>query len=673
MTKKLHWGIIGTGAIARTLANGISKSRTGKLVAVASRDKAKAESFGKDFDVDPAHCFGDYEEILKDDLVNAVYVATPHPLHAEWAIKAAEAGKHVLVEKPMAINQYLAQAIIEAAVANNVFVMEAFMYRCHPQTAKLVEILKEKVIGDVRVIHATFSFGAGFNPTSRLYDPALGGGGILDIGCYPASIARLIAGAATGKDFADPIEVKAVGHLESTGVDGYTSAVVKFPGDIIATLNAGVAVNQENVVRIFGTGGSIFMPNPWVANRGGPDIAKIIVHRNGEKEPTEITNVAHVTSFTLEVDVFGDAVAAGKKQAPAPAMSWGDSLGNIKLLDAWRQQIKVEYAIEKPETFPRVTAANRPLKVSPKHNMKYGSVPNLSKKVSRLIMGVDNQVTMPHAAGIFDYWFESGGNAFDTAFIYAGGINEKMLGHWIKNRGIRNDLVIICKGAHTPHCNPKAIREQFAISLERMQIDHADLYMMHRDNLDIPAGEFIDVLNEFVKEKRLTAFGGSNWSIDRVRAANDYAKAKGLQGFSIVSNNFSLARMVAPVWDGCISASDPASRAWLTQNQLALFPWSSQARGFFTDRAHRDQSLNDEEMNRCWYSQDNWQRRDRVLEMAKKKNVLPINIALAYVLNQPFPTFPLIGPRTLEELRTSLPGLNIPLTADEVKWLNLEA
>jgi predicted dehydrogenase/aryl-alcohol dehydrogenase-like predicted oxidoreductase len=673
MTKKLHWGIIGTGAIARTLANGISKSRTSKLVAVASRDKAKAESFGKDFEVDPAHCFGDYEEILKDGSVDAVYVATPHPLHAEWAIKAAEAGKHVLVEKPMAVNQYLAQAIIEAAVANNVFVTEAFMYRCHPQTAKLVEILKEKLIGDVRVIQATFSFGAGFNPTSRLYDPALGGGGILDIGCYPASIARLIAGAATGKDYADPIDVKAIGHLESTGVDGYTSAVVKFPGEIIATLSAGISVNQENVVRIFGTGGWIFLPNPWVANRGGPDTAKIIVHRNGEKEPTEFTCAAHVTSFTLEVDAMADAIAAGKKQGISPAMSWGDSLGNIKLLDAWRQQIKVEYDIEKPDTFPKVTAANRPLKVKAKHNMTYGSVPNLSKKVSRLIMGVDNQVTMPHAAGIFDYWIESGGNAFDTAFIYAGGWNEKLLGQWIKNRGVRNDIVIISKGGHTPHCNPKSIREQFLISLERMQIDHADLYMMHRDNPDIPAGEFVDVLNEFVKEKRLTAFGGSNWSIDRVQAANDYAKAKGLQGFSIVSNNFSLARMVAPVWGGCISASDPASRAWLTKTQLALFPWSSQARGFFTDRAHRDQSLNDEEMNRCWYSDDNWQRRDRVLELAKKKNVLPINIALAYVLNQPFPTFPLIGPRTLEELRTSLPGLDISLTADEVKWLNLEA
>jgi predicted dehydrogenase/aryl-alcohol dehydrogenase-like predicted oxidoreductase len=673
MTKKLTWGIIGTGAIARTLANGIAKSRTGKLIAVASRAKETAEKFGNDFGIAPASCYASYEEILKDPAVQAVYVATPHPLHAEWAIKAAEAGKHVLVEKPMAINQYLAQAIIETAVANNVFVMEAFMYRCHPQTAKLVEILKDKIIGDVRVIQATFSFQAGFNATSRLYDPALGGGGILDIGCYPASISRLIAGAAMGRDFADAIDVKAVGHMESTGVDGYTSAVVKFPGEIIATLNAGVAINQENVVRIFGTSGWIHLPNPWVANRGAADIGKIIVHKNGEKQPTEFITETDVTSFTLEVDVFGDAVHGGKTQAPAPAMSWGDSLGNIKLLDAWRAQIKLEYPIEKPETFPKVTAANRPLAVKPKHNMKYGSVPNLSKKVSRLVMGVDNQVTMPHAAGIFDYWYESGGNTFDTAYIYAGGLNEKILGHWIKNRGVREDVVIIAKGGHTPHCNPKAIVEQFTQSLERMQIDHADLYMMHRDNLDIPAGEFIDVLNQLVKEKRLTAFGGSNWSIDRVQAANDYAKAKGLQGFSIVSNNFSLARMVAPVWGGCIMASDPASRAWFTKTQLALFPWSSQARGFFTDRAHRDQALNDEEMNRCWYSEDNWQRRDRVLEMAKKKNVLPINIALAYVLNQPFPTFPLIGPRTLEELRTSLPGLDISLTADEVKWLNLEA
>ena len=105
---------------------------------------------------------------------------------------------------------------------------------------------------------------------------------------------------------------------------------------------------------------------------------------------------------------------------------------------------------------------------------------------------------------------------------------------------------------------------------------------------------------------------------------------------------------------------------------MALLPWSSQARGFFTDRAHLDQSLNDEEMNRCWYSEDNWQRRQRVVELAAKKGVLPINVALAYVLQQPFPTFPLIGPRTIEELRTSLPALDVALSPDGLKWLNLE-
>jgi predicted dehydrogenase/aryl-alcohol dehydrogenase-like predicted oxidoreductase len=675
MSGKLNWGIIGTGAIARTLANALGKSRTGKLLAVASRGKATAEAFGKDFDLDPAKCYGSYEQILHDPNVKAVYIAVPHPLHAEWAIKTAEAGKHVLVEKPIGVNQYQAQAIIEAAVANDVFLTEAFMYRCHPQARKLVELLKEKVIGDVRVIQATFSFHAGFNPTSRLFANDLGGGGILDIGCYPASISRLIAGAAMGKDFADPIEVKAIGHLESTGVDGYTLAVLKFPGNIIAQLAAGVSVTQENVVRIFGSKGWIYLPNPWVASRGAPDTGHIFVHKNGEKEPTEYTLEASANSFTLEIDVFGDAVAAGKQQAPAPAMSWADSLGNIKLLDDWRAQIGVVYDFETPEGYPKVTVANRPLAKNPKpkHPMQYGSVPHLEKKISRLIMGVDNQATMPHAATIFDAWFEAGGNAFDTAYIYGGGINEKMLGHWVKNRGVRKDVVVIAKGSHTPDNNPQAIGRQLVISLERLQFDHADLYMMHRDNPDIPAGEYIDALNEQVKAGRIKAFGGSNWALSRVQEANDYAKAKNLQGFSMVSNNFSLARMVAPVWGGCISASDQQSRAWLTERQFALMSWSSQARGFFTERAHRDQSLNDEEMNRCWYSDDNWQRRDRVLELAKQKNVLPINIALAYVLCQPFPTFPLIGPRTLEEVRTSLPGLSMQLSEHEVKWLNLQA
>jgi len=128
---------------------------------------------------------------------------------------------------------------------------------------------------------------------------------------------------------------------------------------------------------------------------------------------------------------------------------------------------------------------------------------------------------------------------------------------------------------------------------------------------------------------------------------------------------------VEPVWGGCLAASDPTYRSFLAENQLCLLPWSSQARGFFLGRAHPEERSN-EELVRCWYSDDNFQRLERVYEMARERGVLPINIALAYVLCQPFPTFPLIGPRTLEELRTSLPALDLQLSPEELRWLNLE-
>ena len=487
-------------------------------------------------------------------------------------------------------------------------------------------------------------------------------------------MSRLVAGAAAfGHMSANPTEVKAVGHLEPTGADGWSVAVAEFPaahGTIVAQLSTGVSVNQENVVRIFGTAGRIALPNPWAMNRTEPDIGKIILHMNGEKEPKEIKVPADRTSFALEIDMFGDALAAGKRQPDFPAMNWADSAGNIAALDQWRSQIGLTYEFEKPEHFSQHTLANRRLAVRTNKPIPAGTIKHLDKPVSRLVLGVDNQTTMPHAAAIFDAFFESGGNAFDTAHIYGGGKCEQMLGHWMKNRGVREQVVVVAKGCHTPWNQPEQLGKQLAVSLERLQTDHADLYMMHRDNPQVPVGEWVDALNEQRLAGRFSAFGGSNWSLDRVAAANAYAAERNVQGFSIVSNNFSLAAMVNPVWDGCVSSSDPVSRAILEKTQLALFAWSSQARGFFTDRAHRDASLNDEEMNRCWNSEANWQRRDRVLELAKQRGVLPINIALAYVLNQPFPTFPLIGPRTIQELRSSLTGLEIMLSREQCEWLN---
>ena len=171
-------------------------------------------------------------------------------------------------------------------------------------------------------------------------------------------------------------------------------------------------------------------------------------------------------------------------------------------------------------------------------------------------MGVDNQPNLAHASVIFDDFYEKGGNTFDTAYIYGDGWSERFLGQWVVNRGLRKEVVLISKGAHTPHCTPEGITRQLHKSLERLKTDHLDIYIMHRDNPEVPVGEFVDILNEHHRAGRIRVFGGSNWSIRRIEEANTYAEVNGLRGLSLLSNNFSLARMVNPVWDGCIAASE---------------------------------------------------------------------------------------------------------------------
>lgn len=670
MSDKVRWGLLATGAIAQAFARGVQASRTGVLTAVGSRSPEKARKFGADFGI--ARCHGSYEELLADPQVEAIYVSTPHPQHAEWTIKAAEAGQHVLVEKPIGVNQYEAQAMIEAAVANRVFLMEAFMYRCHPQTRKLVELLGQKAIGDVGVIQAAFSFHAGFNADSRLWNNALAGGGILDVGGYTVSISRLIAGAALGLPFADPVAVTGAGRLHpQTGVDAWAVATLQFDGGIVATLATGVGLNQENVVRIFGSEGNILLPNPYVAGREGAMDGKIVVNRKGEA-PREIRIESQVTSFAHEADVCGRAIRAGRQQAEAPAMSWDDTLGNVRAQDAWRAAIGLTYETEKPDNLKPVTVANRALKVRAAQIIPRGIIAGLDKPLARLVMGVDNQVTMPHAATVFDDYFERGGNAFDTAFVY-GENKSRLLGRWIASRGVRDQVVVIAKGAHTPNCNPEDLAAQLIRQLDWLGLERADIYLMHRDNLDIPVGVFIDVLNEQVRAGRIQVFGGSNWTLERVKKANAYAKRKGLQGFSALSNNLALAEMIKPIWGGCVQVHDAADRAWLRKTQTALLPWSSQARGFFVPARAQPGKLDDRSLAECWYSDANFQRQARAIELAARRGVEPINIALAWVLCQPFPCFPLIGPRQISEMRSCMQALDVRLTPKEMKWLNLEA
>ncbi len=668
MQSKLRWGILGAGHIAGEFADGVSESETGTLLAVASRTQESADRFADRYRI--SRRYVGYQALLDDPEIDAVYIATLHPMHAEWAIKAAESGKHILVEKPIGMNAFEAAAILDAAQANDVFLMEAFMYRCHPQTLRLAEMIREKVIGDVQLIQASFSYHGGENLESRAYAEALGGGGILDVGCYPASAARLIAGAAQGKSFAEPTELKAVGHLGETGVDYWSSAVAKFPGNIIAELTTGVGMQLPDAsgIKVYGTKGYIIVPNPWIPSRWNRNPGEIRLRLYSEKTEQVILVQADKDLYTYEADMVGHHIAGRQ----APAMSWDDTLGNMRLLDRWRREIGLLYHQEKLESAPSVTVAGRSLSRRPDAKMQYGHIAGVDKPISRLVIGADTNHFYADTAILFDAYFERGGNTFDTSHQYGhGGSCEKNLGHWIKKRGVREQVVVLQKGANRPENTPEGLTRQLVESLERMQLDYVDIYMIHRDYGNIPMDEWIDVLNQNQRAGRMRIFGVSNFSLDRIKAGMEYARQSGQNGFSAVSNNFSLAEMLDPVWDFCVSTSDAEARAYFKSIQMPIMPWSSQARGFFTPRASRENTA-DPEFNRCWYSEDNFRRKERCEILARQYNVEPINIALAYVLCQPFPTFPLVGPKRPREIDSSLRALDLHLSPEELLWLNLE-
>ena len=333
-TEKLRWGILSTGQIASLFARALRESRTGIASAVGSRTRTSAERFGAEFGIVRRH--PTYEALLADSTVDAVYVAPPHPLHAEWTIKAAEAGKHILCEKPLAVNRKQAQAMIDAARTHHVFLMEALMYRCSPQMGRLVEAVRSGVIGEVRVIQAAFGFRAAWHPEGRLLNRALGGGGILDVGCYPVSFARLIAGAALGRPFADPLTVHGAGDVGATGVDESAVAVLKFERAMVAEIATAVRVNLDNVARIYGTEGWIHVSAPWGLTSAGT--YRFTIHRDGS--PTrEISGPLERGGYAYQADAVAEAVARGASEAAPPAMTWDDTLGNLETLDRWRRAI----------------------------------------------------------------------------------------------------------------------------------------------------------------------------------------------------------------------------------------------------------------------------------------------------------------------------------------------
>jgi predicted dehydrogenase len=310
---------------------------------VGSRSRESAERFARTFGPITAHA--SYENLLADAHVQVIYIATPHPMHAEWAIKAARAGKHILCEKPLTLNHAEALRVAQAARENGVFLMEAFMYRCHPQTARLIDLIRSGAIGQVGTIHAVFSSKAHFNEQDRHFNNALGGGGILDLGCYAMSISRLIAGISQGLPFSDPEAISGFARFHpQTGTDLYAVASARFPDGILAHLSAGVGLRQSNDVRIFGTEGRIEVPKPFVISKEG-GTSSLLLTRGAAEQTREIAIKTDEHLYALEADSVGDAIAQGKLESQHVPVA--DSLGNMAALDAWRGAVGLIYDSER--------------------------------------------------------------------------------------------------------------------------------------------------------------------------------------------------------------------------------------------------------------------------------------------------------------------------------------
>jgi predicted dehydrogenase len=305
-------------------------------VSVGSRDGARAASFAARFGVSRHH--DRYDGVIEDGEVDVVYVATYHPLHREWAANAADAGKHVLCEKPLAVDHADAEEIVDAARRNDVLLLEAFAYRTHPQTHRLVELLRAGAIGEPRYVDAVFGYDAGPAPGNYLLSPELAGGSVLDVGCYTTSMAHLVAATASGT-VVESVDVAGTAIFGSTGVDLTSAVTVSFEDDaLLGRLACSITANLESAVRIVGSDGRITVPSPWLPGRIG-GTARLVLEAWGSG--AEVIEVPHGDIYAGEVDAVHSMLRAGEHDPSV--MTWEESLANMRTLDRWRDAIGLRY------------------------------------------------------------------------------------------------------------------------------------------------------------------------------------------------------------------------------------------------------------------------------------------------------------------------------------------
>ncbi|MFZ5893548.1 MAG: aldo/keto reductase [Myxococcota bacterium] len=315
-------------------------------------------------------------------------------------------------------------------------------------------------------------------------------------------------------------------------------------------------------------------------------------------------------------------------------------------------------------------------------SMRYGRIPGVEREVSRLIQGtlLFGWLSDDQARALLDAVYAQGCNAFDTALVYGAGHSQQLLGKWLRERQLRSSVVIIDKGCHprgdVARVTPADLDSDVQRALENLGVDCIDLYLLHRDDPSLPVDEIVCALNEQRRRGRIAAFGGSNWTHERLQDAHDYATAHGLVPFAASSPGLSLARPLH-TWPGCVSVGlEPDALAWYQSKQLPLLGWSPLASGFLSERFEQgppaEPSAFESRVLEFYGSRENWARLARLRSVAARHGVSVAQAALAYVFHLPADVYAVLGCREAREFEALLEALELRFDAAEIAALEAE-
>lgn len=314
MSARVRFAFLSTARINRAILAAALRSDVAEFVGVASRERSRAEAYAAEHEIERA--YGSYEELLADDGVEAVYIALPNSLHVDWSVRALEAGKHVLCEKPLSARGAGAERAFDAAERAGRILMEAFMWRHSPQTAKLAQLVEGGVIGRLQLVRATFSFPVEGRRNIR-FDPELGGGALLDVGAYGVSAARLLGG--------EPARVYGEQVIGDSGVDVLFTASLRFARGVLAQVDVGMDLPRRDALEVVGDEGSLVIPDPWLARR-------LVLYLRREESREEIA-LPPADPYRLELE---NMCAAIRGEAE-PLVGREESVGQARTLEALRR------------------------------------------------------------------------------------------------------------------------------------------------------------------------------------------------------------------------------------------------------------------------------------------------------------------------------------------------